>query len=98
MAIFTIEGPGGPRSLVVNDGDLLATLEANARRDGLDYHVDHSGESTGEPTRNDDLTVAELRDIAENLGIDVPKGIKKAELAALVAEHQDGYEPSDDED
>jgi hypothetical protein len=84
MTILTIDGPGGPRSLVIDDPDLLATIEANARRDGIEVHVDDDTDAKPAP----ELTVAELRRVADELGLEVPKGIKKADLVDLIEAHQ----------
>lgn len=43
------------------------------------------------------MTVAELKSMAEDLGLDVPRGIRKAELVAMVEEAADEADEDDAE-
>jgi hypothetical protein len=66
--------------------------------DGQEFHVEHGSEAearllekgatvldtASDVNELDDLTVAELRDLAEERGVDVPSDAKKADLVAAL--------------
>lgn len=97
MAIITINGPGGERSVQIADKVLLDELIAQHGDDVVNVDYDDDAPADGDLSS---LTVAELRDHAAELGIEIPAGTrKKTDLIELIeAADDDNGGDDDDED
>jgi len=92
---FTYGKPGGGYKTVAHTGEVELTPEVQAAIDAgfLEVVQEEPKAQTqaSQPTQNlEDMTMAELRDLAHSMGLDT-KGIrKKADLIALIQEAQGG--------